>query len=200
MIKKCIQCEKEFEAVRSDAKFCGATCKMAYKRSKDEPKNVIGLVISPRKYEDPDKPGYSKRTGLSYDMEEIFPIGNGEKKKLCPYCGEPTWYPPCAACCDEKRKVNPNWQAEQKYNAKWGNVCTLEEWKKYPNMCDTKAQQTAMRELYSNFTAKELVSVGVTPPMWKKDYKTYEEARIALGEAIDKYELHIEVPDYKKWK
>lgn len=35
-IKKCLQCSKDFEAKRSDAKFCSNTCKQANKRGSEK--------------------------------------------------------------------------------------------------------------------------------------------------------------------
>lgn len=33
---KCIDCEREFESVRSDARFCGSTCRNRYNRATDK--------------------------------------------------------------------------------------------------------------------------------------------------------------------
>ena len=109
MIKKCLQCGKDFEG-RSDARFCkGSACRVAYKRAQSPEQQIVDApetdisIVPPVKYEDPKKPGYSARTGLSYDWNEVSEVLK-ETKKKCPQCGEPTWFPPCAACSDENRK------------------------------------------------------------------------------------------------
>jgi uncharacterized OB-fold protein len=120
---KCLICGNEFSPKRSDAKFCSEACKQKNKRIIPDAEvvpNVIidnsdalvkpetqGVKLAIQEAIRQDfvlpKEGVSKRTGLSYDYTEEW---NGRKKQKCPHCGEPTWFPPCAACCDEKRKTN----------------------------------------------------------------------------------------------
>jgi len=109
-------------------------------------------------------------------------------------------------------KVTVNSSPEDKAKGKWGEVCSLEEWKKYPAMCENKAQQKALCELYSSFTAKELFDNGFLPPAWKKDYATYQEAMSGLNKTmeelglvktkfrgVDMFLTEKQI-DYSKWK
>jgi len=46
MKKLCKQCQKEFEAVRSDAKFCSPSCKAIFNRdNKDKPYILTGNTL-----------------------------------------------------------------------------------------------------------------------------------------------------------
>jgi len=221
MIKNCLQCGKEFESARDNKTTCSGTCRKAYSRSQNANKVMPGeeeLPIEVIKEEVKEEPkeeplyqketrtGVSKRTGLSYDYSETF---KGTSKKKCPGCGEPTWFPPCAACGDKRRAKDPNWFAKSRAEGKWGEVCSLEEWIQYPVMCENKAQARALQELYSKFTAKELSEAGVMPPKWKEKYATYEEAQEGLKGLMEEMDLvqdnngywgTTKVIDYSKWK
>lgn len=94
------------------------------------------------------------------------------------------------------KKVTSNSSPEDKANSKWGDVCTLEEWKRYPTMCENKAQMKALNELYDSFTAKELVDAGICPPKWKQFYGTYAEAVASLHEDMENLGLAINHSGY----
>ena len=128
-ILKCIQCGVEFEAARSTAKFHSDVCRVLYSRKKEQTPTLnpetLSKAIEVLKTAVPDKiegahvivvedemlepvssvvkTGVSKRTGLSYDMTEK-PQWGPFVKQLCSICKEPTWCPPCSACCDDLRK------------------------------------------------------------------------------------------------
>lgn len=57
--------------------------------------------------------------------------------------------------------------------------------------------------LYDNYTALQIVLLGIVPPKWKKRYKTRKEALMACRELLEK-EFGIkqfkEEEDYTKWK
>ena len=101
-----------------------------------------------------------------------------------------------------EKVASANRLAEKRAADKWGGVCSLEQWKLYPNMCETKAQAKAVHDLYDTYSAEELAAAGVLPPKWKKNYKTYAEMRAALTEDMAKFKLIDldEKIDYSTWK
>lgn len=100
--------------------------------------------------------------------------------------------------------------AEEKSKDRWGDVCTLEEWKQYPKMCENKAQAKALIFLYDSFTAEQLANAGILPPKWKQFHATYAESKESLdglmkGIGMEKDDRGIWVTkprniDYSTWK
>ena len=216
MKKNCLQCGLEFEAERASAKFCSPSCRVAYNRNHTDEESLPAIeneeVAVEAEAKEEVKSGVSKRTGLSYDMDEKPQWGDFKKKK-CGYCKEPTWSSPCNACAEEMR--DPDRQAQMKHDAKWGDVCTVEEWKRYPSFCENKAQATALYQLYDNFTSEELAKQGIRPPKWKKFHKTHAEAVEAYKTMMSDMKLDLNTQgfwitpdknivegkiDYKTWK
>ena len=122
----------------------------------------------------------------------------------------------CSEACKQKNKRNSIMPGEEEvpvvaetaepqknisvtstqHNTRWDKVCTEEEWKKYPNMCDTKARKAALTELYDRFTAEELANAGVRPPQWKKTFSTYAEAKASLEETMRELGLEPSIQGY----
>ena len=103
----CIQCNKEFEAKRTTAKYCSVNCRIKASRvsvSDSVSESLVSVSNDTVKVSVSQsvKQGLSQ-TGLNYDMSEISE--HGMKKTVCKGCGEPVWEVCCiCASCISKGK------------------------------------------------------------------------------------------------
>jgi hypothetical protein len=126
MIKKCQQCDKEFEAIRPTKKFCSESCKQLHKRS-------VSSTVSKGSVSD---------HSVSDDLEVQGEILGGVKIKERAYTKE--------------------------------EVCTPEEIRDYPNMCETKRCAAEAQYKLENNELEDLEAAKVWIPNWRRERKLYE--------------------------
>lgn len=78
MLKKCIVCDREFNAKRDTAKFCGPVCRVRYSRQIDD-----DVVVAPTVIDTIVPKGLGKR---------IF-MGALDRGYKCPKCGFDMYFP-----------------------------------------------------------------------------------------------------------